>query len=41
MDIIGAFEATFYRAKKNDWDYIVVLVDIHDTIFNTTKFNMR
>ena len=33
MDIIGAFEATFYRAKKNDWDYIVVLVDIHDTIF--------
>lgn len=33
MDIIGAFEAAFYRAKKNDWDYIVVLVDIHDTIF--------
>ena len=33
MDIIGSFEAAFYRAKKNDWDYIVVLVDIHDTIF--------
>ena len=33
MDIIGPFEAAFYRAKKNDWDYIVVLVDIHDTIF--------
>lgn len=33
MDIIGAFEAAFNRAKKNDWDYIVVLVDIHDTIF--------
>ena len=36
MDIIGAFEAAFYRAKKNDWDYIVVLVDIHDTIFKGT-----
>ena len=36
MDIIRAFEAAFYKAKKNDWDYIVVLVDIHDTIFKGT-----
>ena len=36
MDIIGAFEAAFYRARKNNWDYIVVLVDIHDTIFKGT-----
>ena len=36
MDIIGAFEAAFNRAKKQDWDYIVVLVDIHDTIFKGT-----
>ena len=33
MDIIGAFEAAFNRAKQQNWDYIVVLVDIHDTIF--------
>ena len=36
MDIIRAFEAAFNRAKKQDWDYIVVLVDIHDTIFKGT-----
>lgn len=36
MDIIGAFEAAFNRAKENNWDYIVVLVDIHDTIFKGT-----
>lgn len=33
MDIIGAFETAFDRAKKQNWNYIVVLVDIHDTIF--------
>ena len=33
MDIIGAFETAFNRAKQQNWDYIVVLVDIHDTIF--------
>ena len=33
MDIIGAFEVAFNRAKNQNWDYIVVLVDIHDTIF--------
>ena len=36
MNIIRAFEAAFYRAKENNWDYIVVLVDIHDTIFKAT-----
>lgn len=36
MDIIGAFEAAFNRAKEQNWDYIVVLVDIHDTIFKAT-----
>ena len=36
MDIIGAFEAAFNRAKEKNWDYIVVLVDIHDTIFKGT-----
>lgn len=36
MDIIGAFEAAFCRAKEKNWDYIVVLVDIHDTIFKGT-----
>ena len=36
MNIIKAFEAAFYRAKENNWDYIVVLVDIHDTIFKAT-----
>ena len=33
MDIIGTFEVAFNRAKNQNWDYIVVLVDIHDTIF--------
>ena len=33
MNIIGTFEAAFNRAKNQNWDYIVVLVDIHDTIF--------
>ena len=36
MNIIRAFEAAFYRAKENNWDYIVVLIDIHDTIFKAT-----
>lgn len=36
MNIIKAFDAAFYRAKENNWDYIVVLVDIHDTIFKAT-----
>ena len=36
MDIIGAFEVAFNRAKEKNWDYIVVLVDIHDTIFKGT-----
>lgn len=36
MNIIKAFEAAFYRAKENNWDYNVVLVDIHDTIFKAT-----
>ena len=36
MDIIGAFEAAFNRAKNQNWDYIVVLVDIHDTIFKAS-----
>ena len=36
MNIIRTFEAAFYRAKENNWDYIVVLVDIHDTIFKAT-----
>ena len=36
MNIIKAFEAAFYRAKENNWDYIVVLVDIHDAIFKAT-----
>jgi len=36
MDIIGAFEAAFNRAKTQNWDYIVVLVDIHDTIFKAS-----
>ena len=36
MNIIKAFEAAFYRAKENNWDYIIVLVDIHDTIFKAT-----
>lgn len=36
MNIIGAFEAAFYRAKEKNWDYIIVLVDIHDTIFKAT-----
>jgi len=33
MNIIGAFETAFCRAKRQGWEYIVVLVDIHDTIF--------
>lgn len=36
MNIISAFEAAFNRAKEKNWDYIVVLVDIHDTIFKGT-----
>ena len=36
MNIIKAFEAAFYRLKENNWYYIVVLVDIHDTIFKAT-----
>ena len=36
MNIIGAFETAFDRAKKQNWNYIVVLVDIHDTIFKAS-----
>ena len=36
MNIIKTFEIAFDRAKKQNWDYIVVLVDIHDTIFKAT-----
>ena len=36
MNIIKTFERAFDRAKKQNWDYIVVLVDIHDTIFKAT-----
>ena len=36
MNIVKSFEAAFDKAKKNNWDYIIVLVDIHDTIFKGT-----
>ena len=36
MNIIRAFEAAFNRAKEQNWDYIIVLVDIHDTIFKAS-----
>lgn len=39
MNIIGAFDVAFDRAKKQGWDYIVVLVDIHDTIFKASWNN--
>lgn len=41
MDIIKAFDTAFNRAKQNNWDYIVVLVDIHDTIFKATYSNIE
>ena len=33
MNIIKAFDTAYIRAKEREWDYIVILVDIHDTIF--------
>lgn len=32
MDICKAFDIAFKRAVENDWDFIYVVVDIHDTI---------
>lgn len=33
MNIQKIFRESFIRARVRGWDYIVVLVDIHDTIF--------
>ena len=33
IGIIYAIQEAFERARKKNWDYIVVLVDIHGTIF--------
>ena len=36
MNIVKPFDIAFQRAIKKHWDYIVVLVDIHDTIFKAS-----
>ena len=36
MNILKVFDIAFERAKEKNWDYIVVLIDIHDTIFKGT-----
>lgn len=33
MNIDKVFKESFDRARSKGWDYIVVLIDIHDTIF--------
>ncbi len=33
MNIVRSFKEAFERARSKKWDYIVVLVDIHGTIF--------
>lgn len=33
MNIVKPFDIAFQRSVEKHWDYIVVLVDIHDTIF--------
>ena len=34
--IYKAIENSFKRAKEKNWDYVVFLIDIHDTIFKAT-----
>lgn len=36
MNIYKAIENSFKRAKEKNWDYVVFLIDIHDTIFKAT-----
>jgi len=36
MNIYKTIENSFKRAKEKKWDYVVFLVDIHDTIFKGT-----
>jgi len=37
--IYKAIENSFKRAKEKNWDYVVFLIDIHDTIFKGTYNN--
>lgn len=41
MNISKVIESTFKRAKEKNWDYVVFLVDIHDTIFKGTYSNVE
>ena len=41
MNISKVIESTFKRAKEKNWDYVVFLVDIHDTIFKGTYSNIE
>ena len=36
MNIYKTIENSFKRAKEKNWDYVVFLIDIHDTIFKGT-----
>ena len=36
MNINKVIENSFKRAKEKNWDYVVFLIDIHDTIFKAT-----
>lgn len=36
MNIDKTISLAFNRAKEKNWDYVVFLIDIHDTIFKAT-----
>jgi len=39
MDIQKAIHNAFERARQRNWEYVVFLIDIHDTIFKGTYNN--
>lgn len=39
MDINKTIQKAFKYAKEKNWDYVVFLIDIHDTIFKATYSN--
>lgn len=41
MNIYKVIENSFKRAKEKNWEYVVFLIDIHDTIFKSTYSNIE
>lgn len=41
MNIDKTISLAFNRAKEKNWEYVVFLIDIHDTIFKATYSNVE